>query len=219
MTLNDVTIRALTPFDAGVYRALRLEALATEPEAFSSSHEEESALPAETFRDRIPRAGPSAIFGAFDGKRLVGMAGFVANARLKQRHKGALWGVFVQPQWRRRGIGERLVRRVVEHAADHHHEQSRCPTALSAARVRRLWHRAQCAVHRWRVPRRRVAGAQASLTDWRSAGDARQERSSIVCRRTGSDLNQGPWHPETVREAMLTHWAELISAAMVPVSQ
>jgi ribosomal protein S18 acetylase RimI-like enzyme len=119
MTLNDVRIRVLAPSDAASYRALRLEALATAPEAFSSSHEEESALPAETFRDRIPRAGPSAIFGAFDAARLVGMAGFVANPRLKQRHKGALWGVFVQPQWRKRGIGERLVRHVVEHAADH----------------------------------------------------------------------------------------------------
>jgi ribosomal protein S18 acetylase RimI-like enzyme len=119
MTLDAVRIRALAPSDAGVYRALRLEALATAPEAFSSSHEEESALPAETFHDRIPRTGPSAIFGAFDGARLVGMAGFVASSRLKQRHKGALWGLFVQPQWRRRGIGERLVRHVVEHAADH----------------------------------------------------------------------------------------------------
>jgi len=119
MAKPDVTIRALDPADVEAYRALRLEALATSPDAFSSSHEEEVALSLEAFRARIPTAGRSAIFGAFAGAELVGMAGFAANERVKQRHKGTLVGLFVQPQWRRRGLGERLVRHVMAHAAKH----------------------------------------------------------------------------------------------------
>ena len=114
-----VAIRALVPSDVEAYRALRLEALATSPEAFSSSHEEEATLSLENFRARIPTAGCSAIFGACAGAELVGMAGFAANERLKQRHKGTLVGLFVRPQWRGRGVGEQLVRHVIAHAAKH----------------------------------------------------------------------------------------------------
>src|SRR5262245_41029486 len=71
MAKPDVTIRALDPADVEAYRALRLEALATSPDAFSSSHEEEVALSLEAFRARIPTAGRSAIFGAFAGAELV----------------------------------------------------------------------------------------------------------------------------------------------------
>jgi RimJ/RimL family protein N-acetyltransferase len=47
------------------------------------------------------------------------MAGFMAQNRLKARHKGLMWGVYVRPDWRGRGLGEALVRQVVDHAADH----------------------------------------------------------------------------------------------------
>jgi ribosomal protein S18 acetylase RimI-like enzyme len=137
---DPISIRALTPSDAGVYRALRLEALASAPEAFSSSHEEESALPVESFRDRISPSGPSAIFGAFDGERLVGSVGFVANPRLKQRHKGMLVGLFVTPQWRRHGIGERLVRQAIAHAAAHV-LLLQASVVMSNREARRLYHR------------------------------------------------------------------------------
>jgi RimJ/RimL family protein N-acetyltransferase len=112
-------IRALGPQDAEAYRALRLAALAISPEAFGSSYEEEAALPLESFQARVENTGRSAVFGAFAGDLLIGMAGFRAIEALKQRHKGTLWGVFTEPHWRGRGLGERLVGRVIEHAAQH----------------------------------------------------------------------------------------------------
>jgi RimJ/RimL family protein N-acetyltransferase len=117
--MTNVAIRALGATDVEAYRDLRLTALASSPEAFGSSHEEEAQLSLDNFRARLAAAGPDVIFGAFAQDLLVGMAGFVAMRQLKKQHRGVLWGVFLQPRWRGRGLGDRLVARVVEHAAEH----------------------------------------------------------------------------------------------------
>ena len=112
-------IRALVPADAHALRELRLEALTSSPASFGSSRDEEAALPLETFHSRIASGAPSIIFGAFAAQDLVGMAGFLASEKLKQRHKGTLWGVYLKPAWRGRGLAEDLVRHVIGHAAGH----------------------------------------------------------------------------------------------------
>jgi RimJ/RimL family protein N-acetyltransferase len=114
-----ITIRALGTPDAEAYRELRLAALATSPEAFASSYEEGAARSLDSFRAQVATTGPSVIFGAFTGNQLVGMAGFAANERIKERHKGTLWGVFLMPEWRGQGLAARLVARVVQHATEH----------------------------------------------------------------------------------------------------
>lgn len=113
------SIRPLRPSDASAYRDLRLEALQSSPEAFGSSYEEEAPLPLETIEARIPTSDPNAIFGAFAGDVLVGMAGFAVYERLKARHKGVMWGVYVKPEWRKQRVGKALVRRVIDHASRH----------------------------------------------------------------------------------------------------
>jgi RimJ/RimL family protein N-acetyltransferase len=115
----NIMIRVLGEPDAEAYRDLRLTALATSPEAFGSSYEEEARLSLDGFRARVTATGPDLIFGGFADHRLVGVAGFVANDRVKKRHKGTLWGVFMMPEWRGRGLGAQLVSNVVTHAADH----------------------------------------------------------------------------------------------------
>jgi len=114
-----LSLRPLVPSDARAFRDLRLEALAGVPEAFGSSYEEEVARSLDDFRAMIPESGPGRIFGGWSGERLVGMAGFAVQGRLKARHKGVMWGVYVQPDLRGQGLGEALVRQVVTHAAAH----------------------------------------------------------------------------------------------------
>lgn len=111
-----LAIRALTPADADAFRALRLMALAASPEAFGLSVAEEEALAPEIFRERLDGSGGSAVFGAFADSHLIGIAGFLPASRLKARHKGTLWGVFVAPEWRGHGLARRLVEEVIAHA-------------------------------------------------------------------------------------------------------
>lgn len=115
---SDILTRILEPSDAEGFRSLRLEALTAAPEAFGASYEEDASIPLETMRARLS-ANPNVVFGAFADQALVGMAGFAVYDRMKARHKGVLWGVYVKAEWRGHHVGKRLVQRVIEHASGH----------------------------------------------------------------------------------------------------
>jgi ribosomal protein S18 acetylase RimI-like enzyme len=106
-------IRRLEPDEAEAYRAIRLEALERNPEAFGSSLDVEAAHPIEWFAERLQR---NAVFGAWRDGDLLGIAGFYAQAGVKLCHKGVLWGVYVRPAGRGAGTARALVERVIEHA-------------------------------------------------------------------------------------------------------
>lgn len=106
-------IRQLGPGDAAAFRALRLAALARHPEAFAASVEEEEALPGAATVERLTH---SAVFGVLARDRLVAVAGFSRPEPLKKRHKGVLWGVYVDEAARGRGLGRVVVQRVIDHA-------------------------------------------------------------------------------------------------------
>ncbi|MFT8243023.1 GNAT family N-acetyltransferase [Roseomonas sp. BN140053] len=110
-------IRALVAADGAAFRRLRLEGLALHPEAFGESHAEAAMQDEAAFAARLrDTAWPDAVFGAFDGSALVGLAGFVVTKREKARHKGQLWGVYVAADQRRQGVGAALVGCVIHHA-------------------------------------------------------------------------------------------------------
>jgi len=109
----DLQIRRLMPANAARYRELRLEGLRCNPEAFGSTYETESVQPLSSFSKRL--AG-SAVFGAFRGAELLGIAGFAVRNGLKEAHKGLLWGMYVRPDARKAGVGRRLVEAVIDFA-------------------------------------------------------------------------------------------------------
>lgn len=115
---SDILIRTLEPSDAEGFRSLRLEALTVSPEAFGASYEEDASIPVETMRARLS-ARPNVVFGAFADQALIGMAGFAVYDRVKARHKGVLWGVYVKAEWRGHQVGKRLVQHVIDHASRH----------------------------------------------------------------------------------------------------
>ncbi|MBR0718767.1 GNAT family N-acetyltransferase [Bradyrhizobium liaoningense] len=111
---DSITIRLLTQADAPLYRQIRLEALAANPEAFASTLERERDMPVAWFEERL---ATSEVFGAFSEQKLVGFAGFRRQDGTKIAHKAVLWGMYVQPAARGVGVGKSLVEAVVAHAA------------------------------------------------------------------------------------------------------
>jgi ribosomal protein S18 acetylase RimI-like enzyme len=107
---STVEIRTLTAADAAAFWRLRLQGLENDPRAFGESPEEHRRVSVETTAERLPaQENGSFVLGAFDGGELVGVAGFHRMERVKFRHKGAIWGVYVRPEVRGRGIAKRLM--------------------------------------------------------------------------------------------------------------
>ena len=113
MSAAPTDLRRLLPDDAPIYRAIRLEALANSPNAFSSTFEAEKDRSLDWFAARLADAF---VLGTFAGPELVGVAGFYVQPGPKHAHKGMLWGMYVQPQHRAVGIGRILVEAIIEHA-------------------------------------------------------------------------------------------------------
>jgi ribosomal protein S18 acetylase RimI-like enzyme len=110
---DDIEVRRLTPADAARYREIRLAGLRNSPEAFGSTFETESLKPMSSFAERLRS---SAVFGAFRGTELLGIAGFAFHEGVKEAHKGLLWGMYVRPNARKSGVGRQLVDAVVDFA-------------------------------------------------------------------------------------------------------
>jgi ribosomal protein S18 acetylase RimI-like enzyme len=134
-----VEIRRLTEADADAFRVLRLAGLQETPEAFGSSYEEEATWPREHFVARAAPQAPSATFGAFVGGLLVGIAGLAVSNRLKQRHKGYMWGIFVRADFRGQGLGRQLVRQVID-TAPGHVRILQCSVVTAQEATRRMYH-------------------------------------------------------------------------------
>ena len=113
-------IRLLTADDAEPWWHLRLEALRNDPASFADSDEEHLKTTIETAQERIRKSDPAGNFivGAFAGGKLIGTAGFFRRRYNKERHKGHVWGVYVRPESRGKGVASVLMQEIVRRARD-----------------------------------------------------------------------------------------------------
>jgi RimJ/RimL family protein N-acetyltransferase len=113
-----INIRVLTPDDADSFWNTRLEALESEPTGFSSSAAKHRGITIEEFRGRLT-ADPSNNFviGVFANGKLGGMAGFVRESGEKERHKGMIWGVYLNRNLRGKGVGRAMLQMLLDRAA------------------------------------------------------------------------------------------------------
>lgn len=73
------TIRQLLHNDVAAYKAMRLEALQTEPGMFGNSYAMEAAYPGEHWEHRCTNPG-CAIWGLYANDELIGITGIIQNA-------------------------------------------------------------------------------------------------------------------------------------------
>jgi ribosomal protein S18 acetylase RimI-like enzyme len=105
-------IRKLTAADAMDYRALRLEALANDGDAFGASLEDAQRAPLSKTADRL--AGTDAMtFGAFLEGKLVGNVTLARDTGTKLRHRASVYAVYVTASARGRGIAYRLMQELI----------------------------------------------------------------------------------------------------------
>jgi len=108
-------IRILEPSDVELYYAFRLRGLKESPEAFGSTFAEESVMSAEVRRSHFHCTDENFVLGAFGAaSQLIGVAGFYRETHLKLRHKGYVWGMYVAPESRGKGVGRALLSSLIE---------------------------------------------------------------------------------------------------------
>lgn len=99
-----LVLRELTDGDWRALREIRLHALRTEPGLFFRSYADEAGNDDAAWIALATGDDSHAVFGAFDGERLVGISGVRADS-----HDTAGLGMsYVLPEFRRRGLGARL---------------------------------------------------------------------------------------------------------------
>lgn len=107
-------ITNLTSSHVEAYKAIRLEALKENPEAFGSSYEEE-VNDHQRFVRRLEQSSPSSFnLGCFEGDVLVGIVGFVQERSLKRLHIGGIYSMYVTARARTKGYGKLLVAEVLK---------------------------------------------------------------------------------------------------------
>src|SRR5271166_6005205 len=111
----DVQIRVLTEQDAGELFRLRRLALLDAPDAFLAAPEDDLYASESATREQLRRGSDAAVFGAYT-EGLAGMLGLYRASHVKSAHKAFLWGMFVLPASRRRGLGRALLDAAIAHA-------------------------------------------------------------------------------------------------------
>ncbi|MBN1430287.1 MAG: GNAT family N-acetyltransferase [Anaerolineae bacterium] len=102
-------VRLICADDAAALVSLRREALETDPLSFVASLEDERDFSLEFVRHILAHPQEQAVFGAFDGERLIGMVGLYRETKLKRCHLGSIWGMYVTPEARGKGAGHALL--------------------------------------------------------------------------------------------------------------
>jgi ribosomal protein S18 acetylase RimI-like enzyme len=113
-----VETRALTAIDVATFRSIRLEALRSNPEAFMSTYEVESAFDDATWSERLAgfEGRPGQVFTAECSGEVVGVAGV---GWYVEPGETVLWGMYVRGSARGVGAGRMLVQACVDWARSH----------------------------------------------------------------------------------------------------
>ena len=112
-----VEVHQLGGADAEAFSVLRRLVTADNPVPMGLTLEEELTRPLQGFRDQLSAPAPNAAFGVFVDGQLRACAALAWTSRFpSSMHKALLWGCFVEPGFRGRGLGRQVVGRALDHA-------------------------------------------------------------------------------------------------------
>lgn len=112
-------IRELTPQDAEEFRQLRRDAVMSNEGGFASAMDEwisKSLTEIEEILENEFTSPNEFILGAFFKEGLVGMIGFFRPDRPKLERHGHIWGTFILPRYRGKGIAGQLLDELIKRA-------------------------------------------------------------------------------------------------------
>ena len=131
--------RRLSPADAQAFQTIRIAGLIDAPTAFISTPEEDAALPMSLVEERLRHEPDYAVFGAWESNGLCGIAGIRRESKARLRHKAWLWGVYVAPSARGRGVAGELIERCLTFAREMGVRQVNLGVNAKNAPARRLY--------------------------------------------------------------------------------
>lgn len=108
----EAEIVKLTPDDWELLKDMRLRALQTDPLAFGRTYNEELQLRDEDWKEKLAEPDSEWFFSKKDDK-FIAMAGIHFAKRATIQHRAEIVGVFVEPEYRKQGIGEDLMRKII----------------------------------------------------------------------------------------------------------
>lgn len=137
--ISRMLYRRLSPADARAFQELRIRGLADSPTAFISTPQEDAALPMSVVEERLRHEPDYAVFGAWDQNELCGIAGVRRESKVRLQHKAWLWGVYVAPSARGKGVAAELVRLCLAFAREMGVRQVNLGVNAKNAAARRLY--------------------------------------------------------------------------------
>ena len=113
---ENIEVRLFTPDEWLAYKGVRLKALKSDPKVFGSSYALEADRAAAVWQENLvkPTLG---IFGVFHYADVIGMTGIFIDGEDSSTAK--LWGSWLEPKWRGKGLSEKLYQVRLEWAKKH----------------------------------------------------------------------------------------------------
>jgi RimJ/RimL family protein N-acetyltransferase len=116
-----IDVRSIQADEGELLREVRLAALKSAPAAFLETFEEVAADPSDVWAARAAAStgeGDQLIMVALDEGSPVGMAGIAREIGQRRRHRATLWGVWLDPAHRGRGVGRQMVSTALDWARE-----------------------------------------------------------------------------------------------------